>query len=237
MKLVAAAALLERALIDPNHKYNCAGHATIHDQTFHCQFPHGLVDLTTAIAVSCNSFFVEASHRLPTSVFLEFAKLLGLAEPVAQLPSGVFPPQSDDASYTFILGLNQTLQPSAVQFLRLAALIAANGKIPYLRSADDMNIAEPFQTKLADSTWRHLEQGMKLAVKDGTARKLDPENKMDIAAKTGTYLHGKRYQSCIVGFFPSKAPAHAFCVWSPAGTSQEGAVPDAHKFLFSTTWP
>jgi cell division protein FtsI/penicillin-binding protein 2 len=82
-----------------------------------------------------------------------------------------------------------------------------------------------------------LQQGMQLAVRLGTAKQLDVENRMRIAAKTGTTPHGKTFQSWITGYFPYDKPRHAFVLRSSVGTSQDQAVPLAHKFLFATQWP
>jgi len=247
MKLVAAAAILEHSLLDPNHKFDCLGHTHINNEEFHCQHAHGHVDLPTAIAVSCNCYFIHAAHHLSSAQMIEFARKFGLAAPIAHRASGEFPAsvpsksskssEPAEPSYTFILGLSRALQPTALQLLRVAALIGSDGQAPYLHSADDMEAGEPFRLQLKDSTWRTLRQGMELAVRHGTARNLDPENQMHVAAKTGTVTHGKKFQSCVIGYFPSQAPKNAFCVWAPSGTSQESAVPEAKQFLFSTTWP
>jgi cell division protein FtsI/penicillin-binding protein 2 len=236
MKLIGAAALLEGHHIDPSHKYDCHGRATIYGETVHCQFAHGHVDMTQALAVSCNSYFAHASEHLSTDEFLKTAKLMGLSSPMAQYASGPFPDKSGDPSYTFLLGLNPAMQPSALQLLRLAALIAANGTIPYLHSADDLESGEPMHVQLASSTWHILHQGMEQAAKHGTAKLLDPENLLHVAAKTGTSPHGAKFQSCIIGFFPYQNPRHIFCAWTAVGTSQETAIPEARKLLFSTEW-
>jgi cell division protein FtsI/penicillin-binding protein 2 len=237
MKLIAAATVLEESLLDPNHKVVCPGQVTVNGETFNCQYAHGPVDLTMAIAVSCNYYFVHAAHLISTPLILQFAKKFGMDAPFSRYPSGKFPSQSKDPSYTFVLGLNESMQPNALQLLRMAALIAMNGQTPYLHSADDLEPGKPFSVSLQQSTWHRLQQGMQMAVKHGTARKLDPENSMLIAAKTGTSKHGLKFQSCIIGFFPYDQPSHAFFVGAQNGTSQESAVPQAHKFLFSTTWP
>lgn len=236
MKLIAAAAMVEDGLVNPNERFDCKGHIDVNGKTFHCMFPHGHVDLTKAIAVSCNCYFIHNSHHVSTAQFLSFAKRLGLADLVGKIESGPFPEESHDPSYTFVIGLNETMQPSVVQLARLAALIATKGQLPYLHSADDMEPGEPFHATLKDATWHRLQQGMEMVVREGTAKKLDPENRMHIAAKTGTSEHGKKFQSCVIGYFPYTQPRNAFCVWAPTGTSQEAAVPEAHQFLFSTKW-
>lgn len=237
MKIVAAAALNEQHLINPNETFDCHGHFAVHKETFHCQFPHGPVDLVKAIAFSCNCFFARASERLPAKLFLEYARKFGLADPVAKIPSGPFPTETTDASLTFVLGLNPAMQPNAIQIMRMSALVARKGEIPYLHSADDMSLEKPFTAALSESTWNRLQLGMQLASREGTAKKLDPENKLHIACKTGTSMHGKKFQSWVTGYFPYDAPKHAFCLCAPAGTSQEAAVPQAHAKLFETEWP
>src|ERR1700722_8528019 len=58
MKLVAVAALNETGMINPNHTIECMGQITRNHETYHCLHPHGHVDLTHAIAKSCNVFFI-----------------------------------------------------------------------------------------------------------------------------------------------------------------------------------
>jgi len=97
--------------------------------------------------------------------------------------------------------------------------------------------AQQFVIELGEGTWNQLVNGMEWAVKEGTAKKLDPENKLHLAAKTGTSKHGAKYHSWVTGFFPVNSPRYAFCVISPSGTSMEAAVPVARECLFSITWP
>jgi cell division protein FtsI/penicillin-binding protein 2 len=237
MKLVAAAALHEEALLSPNQIYECPGHITLHKETFNCLHAHGRVNLTHAIAKSCNVFFVLASEKLHTSIFLDYARKFGLDQSVAGRHSGAFPSKANGPSYRYVLGLAEDMQPNALQILRMSAIIATKGDAPFLHSAEDSAEGERFHLQLSDGTWHRLQQGMELACTEGTAQKLDPENKLHVAAKTGTAPRGKKFSSWITGYFPTDAPKHAFVLNSTAGTSQEAAVPQVHKFLFATTWP
>jgi len=238
MKLVAAAALAECGLVNPNHTIDCMGHITRNHETFHCQHPHGHVDLTHAIAKSCSVFFVTACEKLTSKTFLEYAQKFGLDAAVAGRPSGPFPEQAHMPSYVYALGLSPDMQPNALQLLRLAAIVATTGDVPYLHSAEEAAEGDRFSLQLKEATWHRLQQGMQLCCNDGgTAAMLDPEHKMHIAAKTGTVPDGNKFQSWIVGYFPYDNPKHAFCLNSLLGTSHEAAVPQAHKFLFATTWP
>ena len=200
--------------------------------------PHGHVDLTHAIAKSCNVFFITACEKLTSKTFLEYAQKFGLDLPVAGRPSGPFPVEGHAPSFMYALGLVPDCKPNALQLLRLAAIVATTGDVPYLHSAEEAAEGDRFRLQLKESTWHRLQQGMELCLREGgTAAKLDPENKMHIAAKTGTSPDGNKFQSWIIGYFPTDNPKHAFCLNSLAGNSQEAAVPQAHKFLFATTWP
>jgi cell division protein FtsI/penicillin-binding protein 2 len=237
MKLVAAAALHEEALISPNQIYECSGEITLHKETFHCQHAHGRVNLTHAIAKSCNVFFVQAAEKLHTTTFLTYARKFGFDLPVARQKNGTFPEAANGPSYRYVLGLAEDMQPNALQILRMSAIVATRGDVPFLHSAEDLHPGERFDLALSDGTWHRLQQGMELACTEGTAQKLDPENKLHIAAKTGTAPRGTKFTSWITGYFPIANPKHAFVLNTAAGTSQEAAVPQAHKFLFATTWP
>jgi len=239
MKLVAAAALCEEGLINPNETQDCMGHVTLHHQQFNCQFAHGRVNLVEAIGKSCNVFFVKSAQRLSSQMFLKYAARFGLNSSVAGRASGAFPSEGTEPSFMYVLGLSANFVPTPLQILRMAAYIGNRGTVPLLHSAEEPPApgqTEPVLT-LSDGTWSRLSEGMELACRQGTCRKLDINNEKHIAAKTGTSVHGKKFQSWIAGFFPYEKPNYAFCLMAQSGTSQETAVPMAHEMLFSTTWP
>lgn len=241
MKLVAAAALLEEALITPNETVECKGTTVIDKEKIVCQGAHGQVNVAHALAKSCNVYFAEMSKRLHAAVFLDYGRRFGLNKDVAKLPSGPFPLKpSHSESLHYVLGSTDDLRPQAIQILRMTALIANRGHIVHLHSADDPDPnAPPFELHLKDETWTQLQRGMEFAVSEGTCKKLDPEKKMHICAKTGTVKHGAKFQSWVTGYFKAEAekPIYAFCVLSPSGISVDAAVPVAHDFLHATTWP
>lgn len=237
MKLVAAAALHEENLINPNEIFECSGQITLHKEKFTCLHAHGRVNLTHAIAKSCNGYFARASDKLPLSTFLDYARKFGLDQVAAGRKCGPFPAKPSGPSYRYVLGLAEDMKPNALQILRLSAIIATAGDAPFLHSAEDMTGGDRFKLHLSEGTWHRLQQGMELACTEGTAEKLDPENKLHLAAKTGTAPQDKSFISWITGYFPIENPKHAFVLNSWAGNSQQAAVPQAHKFLFATTWP
>ncbi|HEY9679417.1 MAG TPA: penicillin-binding transpeptidase domain-containing protein [Drouetiella sp.] len=237
MKLIAAAAMHEEGLINPNHIYECSGHITMHDETFNCLHAHGRVNLTHAIAKSCNVYFVQAAEKLSSAMFLQYAKRFGLDQPCARRGKGAFPEKPVHPSYKYVLGLAEDLSPNSLQLMRIAALVATKGDAPFFHSADDVEPGERFKIELSEGTWHRLQQGMQLACSEGTAIQLDPEHRLHTAAKTGTVPRGTKFTSWIIGYFPIDNPKNVFVLNSTAGTSQEAAVPQAHKFLYGTTWP
>jgi len=246
MKLITASALRESGCYTNDQKIECRGNVEINKRVYKCLYAHGNVDLVRALGLSCNVFFATAAHEhLSRTALVEYARRFGLDRPVAGFPPKRFAaeggappgqPGSDVAEYA--LGLSPELLPNALQLLRVVALVALNGKIPPLHNAAEDPAAEPpFSLQLEDATWHALQQGMRIAEREGTAHRLDPQDTLKIAAKTGTAPHGKSFQSWIAGYFPFDAPRYAFCLRAPSGTSQEAAVPAAHSFLFAAPWP
>lgn len=239
MKLVSAAALTDAHLLPQDRKFECRGSIKIKSQKFTCLAPHGSLDLVQALGLSCNVYFAQAAQAMSPKVFLEYAKRFGLDKPVGGFPIGKFPEQGlKESLENYALGLAADLQPSALQIMRIAALVAKEGQIPYLHSAESPDpAAKPFELHLSERTWHVLQQGMQIAARQGTGKNLDPENKMRIAIKTGTTPHGNTFQSWVCGYFPWDAPRYAFVLRAFSGTSQEGAVPQARSFLFASEWP
>ncbi|MBS2005027.1 MAG: hypothetical protein JST44_26175, partial [Cyanobacteria bacterium SZAS LIN-5] len=156
MKLIAAAALHEEALISPNQIYECSGHITLHNETFNCLHAHGRVNLTHAIAKSCNVFFVQAAEKLHTTMFLDYARKFGMDQPVAGRKSGRFPARANGPSYRYVLGLAEDMQPSALQILRMSAIVGTMGDVPFLHSAEDPDDGNRFRLQLSEGTWHRL---------------------------------------------------------------------------------
>lgn len=239
MKIVAATALLESRILKSEQKFECRGtYACDKNESVHCLYPHGIVDLPRAIGLSCNIYFAQAADKLSPTVFLRYAKDFGFSDPVGAFPSGTFPSKPQYPSWKYALGLAPDFQPTALQIMRMSALVATRGNVPYMHSAEAPDPdGEPFTLHLEANTYEVLQQGMEIACRQGTGKKLDPLNTMHIALKTGTTPHGKAFQSWVTGYFPWKNPRYAFCLRSQAGTSYDQAIPALKKFLFGTKWP
>lgn len=240
MKLVTAATLLEEGALNPNEQIECTGFFNYREKGYKCPLAHGQLSVEEALAQSCNVYFAKAATRLGSHTLLGYAKRFGLNDSVNEQPSGSFPADEavEDDVVPYALGLNRELKPSALQLLRVAALIACHGKVPFLKSAEKFELqGEPFSLKLSDTTFKSLGEGMRNAARSGTARHIDPEDQLKLAVKTGTVGHGKKFKSWIIGYFPFDEPKHAFALFAPVGTSHDSAVPLASKRLLSVEWP
>lgn len=238
MKLITAAALRESGIVTDHTTIECRGTVEVHREKYSCLYPHGHVDLTKAIGLSCNVFFATMSAKMNVHTVLDFATRFGLSEPVAGFKSGAFNAESHADVVALALGLSPDVQPNALQLLRVAALVGLHGKTPPLHNAVDApRESDVLSVTLSPHTWMILQQGMRICGREGTAKAVDTEDKLKGAFKTGTSPHGKAWQSWIVGYFPYEDPRHAFALRSSAGTSVEAAVPEAHKFLLAHDWP
>lgn len=239
MKLVAASALLETRTLQPETKFECKGtyHCSAHEAV-HCLYPHGMVDLPHALGLSCNIYFAQAAKHLSPNVLIQYARDFGLDQPVGSFEGGVFPVHPAHPSWQYVLGLSSDLQPSALQIMRMSALVATRGNVPYLHSAEEPDAkGRPFECHLSGGTFAVLQDGMEMACRQGTGKKLDPHNKLKVALKTGTAPYGKAFQSWVTGYFPWDHPRYAFCLRSLAGTSYDQAIPALKNYLFGTEWP
>lgn len=237
MKLVTAAALTDAHLMSVDEKFECRGSYKLHNETYKCQFAHGLIDMPHAIGRSCNIYFAHAAQKMSGRTVIDYAARFGLNQAIGDFAVGKFPASAKDTAEKYALGLAEDLQPNALQIMRISGIIANEGKVPFLHSAELSGEGPEFELVLSSQSWKVLKEGMQIASRQGTGKKLDPENKLKLAIKTGTTPHGKTFQSWITGFFPWDQPRYAFVLRAPAGTSQDEAVPQARKFLFSTEWP
>jgi cell division protein FtsI/penicillin-binding protein 2 len=231
MKLVAAAALMQENLPPARKTVDCRGTIVVNGSRYSCLHPHGRVSLTTAIGQSCNVFFAKAARYLPLATFFHYLKAFGISRLQVE---GAGLRRSSSDSLEYVLGLARGFELSSLQILQLIGQIATRGKMPPVRSAKQQTGRTT--VAFADHTWNVLQEGMKLAGRSGTAKNLDPENKLHLAVKTGTTLHGEKFQSWLAGYFPYEAPRYVFCLRANVGASYDQAIPIARRFLFGRTW-
>ena len=79
MKPMAALALQQHG-VDPDERISCPGGYRLGNRFFRCDAVHGSVDMRTAIARSCNTYFWSMAHRVGYDAIAPAARLLGLGQ-------------------------------------------------------------------------------------------------------------------------------------------------------------
>jgi cell division protein FtsI/penicillin-binding protein 2 len=187
MKMITTALLCEEGILPVDQAIECRGSVAIGRVTWTCPIPHGRVSLVQALGHSCNVYFAQAAENINPQLFLDYARLFGLADRVAEYPSGPFPQLPSQKAAPYVLGLSPDLQPNPLQILRMTGLIAGKGIIKPLYHTKKI-LSPDIQVQLSDYTWSVLAQGMQLACRQGTARQLDPQNQLHLAVATRVSL-------------------------------------------------
>lgn len=177
------------------------------------------IDLETAIARSCNTFFYTlGSQRLKSQGIQHWARTLGFGAP----PGPGFPAERAYRNRGFHVNhaasasIGQgSVVATPLQVLRYTCAIANRGVLPALHIRRQ-NAATGTRLEVAPWVWEEIIHGMQGTVRFGSGS--DPElglHKFSCAAKTGTAVvssKGDRDIAWIVGFAPVEDPAIAFAI-------------------------
>ena len=173
--------------------------------------PHGTVNMSKGITVSCNAYFAQlGTYKVGADALQKTADLFGIAVAnpnTAKKLKDALP----QASY----GQGQVVA-SPFQLARVAATIANHGSMPYGRwITDESNPrVEPPHTVLQPDLARTLAQYMRGVVTGGTGRSV-AKAPVQIAGKTGTAELAKgASHAWFIGFAPYDSPGRriAFAV-------------------------
>lgn len=208
-KIITATALLEENIITTEQTYNCKGYEIINGKKIYCWNPngHGKNNIETALAQSCNLFFLNYSKKLKSEDILKYYKLYKIDDSEINLPkSGL--------NTNLALGVDQKLLVSPMGMLSMASTLAGAKKLD-----------------ISPSTLSRIKNGMILGAKEGTS-KLFYKKGYSVAAKTGTAPYGKSGKhGWVIGYYPANNPKIAFCVFIMDGTGFSDAVPVAVRAL------
>ena len=184
-KVVTAAAALENGIMP--EKYYCSGKTEKSGNTFYChnRGGHGEIDLSKALAYSCNPYFIELSTEIGGKKILETAKELGFGKSSDlgmgfMTESGTLPDvkslNSDAAVGNFGFGQGK-LTATPLQLAACYSAIANGGTYyePYIikgeidNSGNVMPFSRPAGEKvLKESTCREIANGLEMTFIDGT---------------------------------------------------------------------
>lgn len=242
-KTVIAAAALESG-IDPLAEYECTGQVKIGINTMGCinRTAHKNVNMHSAIAHSCNTYFINTAANTGAENILSMAESLGFGKST-QLASnykgatGTLPSaeslKNPAALANFSFGQG-TLTVTPVQIAAMFAAIARGGE--YIEPSvvigltdEDLNIISTQKkavshTSMSSETAQILGECLRTAVLEGTA-KAGASDKVTSAAKTGTaetgiFKNNKAVnQAWYAGYFPYEDPRYVCVVLAESGAS------------------
>ncbi|MBN2010319.1 penicillin-binding protein 2 [candidate division KSB1 bacterium] len=261
-KLVVASAALESGLITKEWSSYCNGFLTFGRRTFECwkTVGHKDVDLTQAIAQSCNVYFYKLGPKLGIDTWSEYAKKFRFGErtgiDLINENAGLVPTQKYlDETYgagkwsqglMLNLAVGQgDLLVTPLQLVSLAMIMANKGvyhQIHLVRYIEDpidgaqqqLRVDSTMIQGISDTTFNIVRNGMYEVVQGvhGTA-KICRFRDIHVAGKTGTAQnpHGDPH-AWFIGFAPYEKPEIAFCVLVENGGSGSGnAAPIARGII------
>ena len=238
-KIITAMAGLMTGVIDENSVKTCNGGYKVGSRIFPCnkRYGHGEVDLSAAIAQSCNVYFYEAALDSGSAAITETAKDFGLDS-----STGI---EIGDSTHTIVsspdfkkrrrplegpwnagdtanmsIGQGYLLQ-TPIQMACMAASFArgqTRTKASIIHDPNrkaDMEYHGAEKLDLSAEQYRAIWQGMVDAVESGTARRAKVEG-VSIAAKSGTAqvsVQGKKLTlAWMIAFAPAEKPEVAMSV-------------------------
>ncbi|MEO5367030.1 MAG: penicillin-binding protein 2 [Magnetococcus sp. WYHC-3] len=205
-KVVVALAALRLGKLDPRETFFCPGYVELDDHRFFCwkRWGHGRVNLTQALAQSCDVFFYRLAERIGITPIEEMARELGLGtrtglglagEQEGLVPSKAWKrAQMGTVWYpgeTLITAIGQGyLLTTPLQLARLAAVIANGGIVhqpTLVRESEGFRPVVKSHVDLPMEFFDLVRHGMNQVYEgeQGTARRSRPTH-VRAAAKTGT---------------------------------------------------
>ncbi len=253
-KLIDLAAVFEKDQ-DYNMVFNCPGYIQIGDTEFKCSSyntgGHGTIDINSALAKSCNAYFINMSLDLGAEPIITMCEKLGLGKPTGlsrqgiEEAKGVIPAITDLKNPGDIanvsIGQGQTMA-TPVQIADMIATIANGGIKNNINVVDCVvneegnkvrDLKETEQKRvLSKATSDRIKNLMEGVVNTGTGKKASIDDYGGAGGKTGSaetgqYVDGQKIvQAWFAGYFPAKSPKYSVAVFIEDGRSGgESAAP------------
>jgi len=254
-KIVSAIALLESRTLDARQSMDCQGYLT-HPDGLRCAIygrygiGHGPVNLSDALAFSCNVYFFHHARAMEPAVISEWARNLGVGQPSGvNLPfeaAGSLPGDDDfrrsgpgkwRVADTQALAIGQSsLTMTPLQVVRLMAAVANGGYLVKPRLDVSETALSEKVVGLQPSTLDAVREGLERVVADseGTAHRTVYLENLSIAGKTGTAETGagRVDHAWFAGYAPAEQPRVALVVvLEHAGDGGSLAGPVAHRLF------
>lgn len=241
-KLVVAAAAIEENV---NIKYECKGSIVVGDTTFSCQKnkAHSNEDLKSALANSCNCYFINLALELGEDKILEMAQKLGFGDKTViyndwEISNGNLPSKSvlQSKGQLSLLGFGQgSLTSTPLQFASAVSAFANAGN--YVKpslvkgSVDDNGTFTEFNKNnsirvMSEKTAKKVSSYMRYVVTNGTGRIAEYNNNSagkTSTAQSGRYVDGKEIlNTWFAGFYPYDNPKYTIVIMTEDGKSGSG---------------
>jgi len=240
-KIVLSAAALEESLTMPAERLICQRVPPLLGSAYVCAHPpapEGFT-LSSALANSCNFFFVELSMRENAETLLHWYSVFGFGA-AAELDgrptaAGEVRKPSDERSKALAALGEENVVSTAAQLLEAYVLVANHGT-EYGLWTNRVRQRRPTPHRcvhLRSSTYAALTAGLMGCVRVGTCQAAAVPG-VQVAGKTGTSsaLDGSgATHAWFVGFAPADRPEIALVVFLERGTGAHNAAPLAGKLL------
>ncbi|HZK39089.1 MAG TPA: penicillin-binding transpeptidase domain-containing protein [Clostridia bacterium] len=224
-KPIVAAAAVEEKMWLPSETYNCTGKIPIMDRTFpcHARSGHGFLNLSQAVAKSCNTFFVALGQRLGIDMFRQYFEAFGFMEKTGIELNEAKTAAGETYHATKKFGtvqlasssFGQSFEVTPLQMITATAAIANGGRLmqPYIvaRQLDDagniISSTQPYVRRqvVSATTAAAVTEMMELVVTGGSGKNAYVPG-YRVAGKTGTSQKLKK-PGFYVGSFACFAPA------------------------------
>ncbi|MHB8064482.1 MAG: peptidoglycan D,D-transpeptidase FtsI family protein [Ruminiclostridium sp.] len=246
-KLVDLAAMFE-VRPDYNMVFNCPGYIQVADTEFKCSSyekgGHGTIDINSALAISCNAYFINMALDLGAESIISMSDSLGLGQNTGLSKQGIdeakglITPLSDLKNPGDIanisIGQGQILA-TPVQIADLVAIIANGGiknntnvvdcvvndegnKVRDLKEISEKRV-------ISEATAERIRILMEGVLSSGTGTKANLDGYGGAGGKTGSaetgqFIDGQKViQAWFAGYFPSKAPKYSVAIFIEDGKS------------------
>ena len=247
MKIVTASIGLAKDPGLPEETYDCTGEITIQGRVLHCWGVHGVVDLDSALAVSCDTYFAHLGLSIGAQDFTKGLESFGWGDPltfdlpVSQVPLYQESLQDPNGLADSAIGQGRIL--ATPLYMALVAGAIGNGGVmmqPYLvqqiRDPDRGVVwtAKPRVLRRVTSPQvaDQVKQAMVGVVNSGTGTVAYIPG-LEVAGKTGSAENpGGAPHSWFVAFAPASNPQVAVCVMvEHGGEGSQVAAPIARQLI------
>ena len=260
IKPLWAAVLLEQGY-NPAGTYYCHGYTTVNGHTYHCakNRAHGEIDMTQALVVSCNCYFIDAFIENKGFLFRQMANMLDFGESIAicdnlYTASGNFPTvyqienMGTQSSVCFGQGNFRLTPIHTAAFMNIFAndgVYVAPQVVEGVFDGKSGNILQQiykYESKniLQKTTAQTIKDMLVSVVHDGASDRRQPLF-LSAGGKTGTAQTGKTkengeevFTAWFCGFYPAETPEYTICVTMyDGGESYYSAAPVFKKICDS----